>query len=542
MKGRWFPSVVGITLLLTGCVHTALPTPTERQQSPPPTRAATTATTTVTATREPPTTQASAPEMAVLPLGEKLLSELESYIVDAMERYDVPGAAVAIVHNDEIAYAKGFGVRELGGNEPVTPATLMLIGSSSKSMTTMMMATLVDDGIMDWNTPVVDILPSFALSDPQVTQQLTVRHLVCNCVGVPRRNDMLAFNQEELAAQGVIDWLAGAPLVSGLEEQFHYSNQLVAAGGYVATLAAGGDMSTVYEDYVELMEERILGPIGMAHSAFSLAEVEASGDFALPHTMSLLHGYVPIPLSSERWVRPVTPAGAVWSNVLDMGRYLITLLNEGVAPDGTRVVSAQNLAYTWEPRTSMNSTMSYGLGWVNEQYNGLRILQHDGGSAGFTSEMAFVPELDVGITVLSNQYLSPLNRALRVRLLELLLQQPPRDDPLIAGMEAMRRQWAAAAQRIDDAVDPEAATDLLGTYHNDALGTVQIVLDEAGTLWLDAGEFRIMLHPLKGEQRKYMCLQVPLLGKVITFSAIDDQVTHFSVTTDEEAYSFTKAD
>ncbi|MDY6893674.1 MAG: serine hydrolase domain-containing protein, partial [Chloroflexota bacterium] len=99
-----------------------------------------------------------------LPLNDELLAELEAYIVEAMERYEVPGAAVAIVKDGEIVYAKGFGVREMGGNDPVTPDTLMLIGSTTKTMTTMLMAQLVDDGMMDWDTPVVDIMPTFTVA------------------------------------------------------------------------------------------------------------------------------------------------------------------------------------------------------------------------------------------------------------------------------------------------------------------------------------------------------------------------------------------
>jgi CubicO group peptidase (beta-lactamase class C family) len=123
-----------------------------------------------------------------LPVNTNITTELEAYIADAMQRFRIPGVAVALVQNDRIVYAKGFGVRQRGQTVPVTPETLMLIGSVSKTMTTMMMATMADDGLLTWDTPVVNILPSFAVADPAVTPRLTMRHLVCSCTGVPQRD------------------------------------------------------------------------------------------------------------------------------------------------------------------------------------------------------------------------------------------------------------------------------------------------------------------------------------------------------------------
>src|SRR5690606_1005262 len=131
--------------------------------------------------------------VAPLPLSAELIAELEAYIVETMAKLGVPGAAVAIVRDGEIVYANGFGVRELGKDDPVTPETLMMIGSTTKSMTTMLMGTLVDEGLMDWDTPAVEILPSFAVADPEITQRITMRNMVCACTGVPRRDAELLF-------------------------------------------------------------------------------------------------------------------------------------------------------------------------------------------------------------------------------------------------------------------------------------------------------------------------------------------------------------
>jgi len=460
-----------------------------------------------------------------LPLTNEVIAELETYIADTMELLDVPGAAVAIVKDGEIVYAKGFGVRELGGNDPVTPETLMMIGSTTKSMTTMMMATLVDDGLMDWDTLVIDILPTFTVADPNITQQITVRNLVCACTGVPRRDAELLFNANDLSAEDIIESLADFEFFTDFGEAFQYSNQMVATGGYVATLAAGGEYGNLYDDYLALMQERILSPIGMTSSTFSLEDAQTSPNHATPHGMTLTGEYVTIPLSREALVTPVAPAGTLWSNVLDMGCYLITELNEGVAPDGTPVVSAENLAVTWEPQVAITADASYGLGWIVDEYKGLLMLQHGGNTLGFTSDLAFLPEIDMGISVLTNQYGSILNQAVRFRLLELLYQQEAEFDELIQFyIDRTEEALAELNAQIVDSVDPEAVTPYIGVYTNDALGEIIIALDNDDVLTLDAGEFLMELLPKVDEEGKIEAYRsvTPGLGGEFQFSEDDD--------------------
>src|SRR5690606_17420922 len=116
------------------------------------------------------------------PFTADMLAELESYIHDIRAFYDVPGAAVAVVQDGQVIYTQGFGVREMETEAPVTTDTLFMTGSIGKSMTTMMIGTLVDEGVLDWDTPVTDLLPNFSLSNKDV--QVQVRDLVNNASGV----------------------------------------------------------------------------------------------------------------------------------------------------------------------------------------------------------------------------------------------------------------------------------------------------------------------------------------------------------------------
>ncbi|MDY6893242.1 MAG: serine hydrolase domain-containing protein, partial [Chloroflexota bacterium] len=384
-----------------------------------------------------------------------------------------------------------FGVREMGGNDPVTPDTLMLIGSTTKTMTTMLMAQLVDDGIMDWDTPVVDIMPTFTVADPEITQMITVQHLVCACTGVPRRDFEMIFNSEDTGAEGIIESLADFEFFTGFGEAFQYSNQMVATGGYVAAMAAGGEYGNLYEDYLALMQERIFDTVGMPNTTFSFDKAKASGNYGIPHDNNIALEYSPMSLDvEEALLGPVVPAGGAWSNVMDMARYLVTELDEGVAPDGTRVVSAENLKKTWEPQVAITDDASYGLGWIVDEYKGLKVLHHGGNTNGFTSDLAFIPDVDLGISVLTNQYGSLFNQLVRFRLLELMYQQDPQfEEAAQFQIDMMKKASDEVMAQIQESINTEEIAPYLGQYSNAALGDITVQWQQ-DKLIFDSGEFQ----------------------------------------------------
>lgn len=430
-------------------------------------------------------------DVPALPFDEAMQAEFESYIQRKLDEYGVPGAAVAVVQNGEIVYAQGFGVREVGSDEPVTPETLMMIGSTGKTMTTMMMATVVDDGLMTWDTPVQEVLPQFAVADPELSQTITMRNLVCACTGVPRRDLQLLFNASELSAEDIIESLREFQFFTEFGEAFQYSNQLVAAGGYAAAAAAGGEWGNLFDAYAAEMQQRIFDPIGMENTTFSFEDVVASGNYAMPHSLGMETPYEVLPLDDERVVLPVAPAGAPWSNVLDMGRYLITELNVGVAPDGTRVVSEENLTETWVPQVQYSAEASYGLGWFVDQYKGQPMMQHGGNTLGFSSDLAFLPNAGVGITVISNgRVTDAFNEAVRYRLFELIFDQPMEFDAQADFINQSIRELLVAGAQDALPIDETAVAPFLGTYSNPELG--ELVLEvEDGALYADVGEFRM---------------------------------------------------
>jgi hypothetical protein len=255
-------------------------------------------------------------------------------------------------------------------------------------------------------------------------------------------------------------------------------------GGYIAALAGGSKYGNLYDGYLNLMAERVFAPIGMTSSTFSISEVENSDNYSLPHHKSFLEGEVQIvPLASEKFFTPIAPAGGLWSNVLDLGRYLITELNGGVAPNGERVVSRANLEKTWEPQVAITADSSYGLGWFIDEYHGLRLIHHNGNSFGFTSDVAFLPEAKLGVVVLTNGgQTNFFNEAIRQHLFALLFEQETEADPL-----AILPDDSAPLPDLKVAIAP-----FLGRYYNKALGEVTIKWEDDSVI-LDAGEFQSKL-------------------------------------------------
>jgi CubicO group peptidase (beta-lactamase class C family) len=480
-------------------------------------------------------------EVEPLAVDETLIADLEAFIEKYMEEFGIPGTAVAIVQNDQVVYLKGFGVRQAGRDEPITPQTRMMIGSTGKTMTTMFMATLVDEGLVQWDTPVVDILPEFAVKDEDITQQITFRNLVCACTGVPRRDAEFLLNANELSAEDVIESLRTFEFFTGFGETFQYSNQLVATGGYVAAAVDGGEYGSLFDAYVQSMQEHVFGPVGMVNTTFDFAEVTASGDYAIPHGVNLLlDDYIPIDLSIEQTLTPIAPAGASWSTAEDMANYLITELNIGVAPDGTRVVSEENLRETWQPQVQLSADTSYGLGWFVGTYKGQPLLSHGGNTLGFTSDLAFLPEADLGIVVLTNGQASNLfNEGVRQRLFELVFEQPSEIagvlDSTIAQAEGTLAEIRAG---VGEALTEDEAQPFLGTYSHPVLGEVDIRY-EGGKLTADVGEFALELRPNVSEEAEpntFVTLETPLAGERVQFTNEGTMIFGTGVT----EYTFTR--
>lgn len=477
---------------------------------------------------------------------ETMQRELETFITSNMERADVPGAVVAVVQNGEVVYKGAFGVKEKGSDDPMTLDTSMLIGSTGKSLTTMMMGTVVDDGKMTWDTPARDIFPDFAVQDPELSETITMRNLVCACTGVPRRDLELVLNGDTLTAEDMVTSLKGFEFSTDFGEAFQYSNQMVATGGYLAALADGAKGDDLFQNYADVMQAKILDPIGMNDTTLSFDEVLERGNYALPHGSNLSGERVPMPFDQERLLNAAAPAGAGWwSTAPNMARYMMTELSKGVSPDGERVISEENLLLTWQPQVPVSSTISYGLGWFVDEYKGARVIEHGGNTLGFTSSFGFLPDKNIGVLVLTNaQGSNVFNEAVRERVLELVFEQ----SAAVQGtLEFALSQEANSLEELQAnfvGLDSAALETFLGTYQNDALGEITLSLN-GNTLLMDAGEIKSALQPYDADGRTVYAFADPPIASAATAGfgfelRIDGETPVIDFLVPPDVYTFTR--
>ena len=422
---------------------------------------------------------------------EKLLAFAE----EARKLTKVPGVALAVIQDGKIVLEKGLGVLDASGSQPVTPASLFMIGSMTKPLTSLMMARLVDRGSFRWETPVRELFPAFALGDPAATERATMAHTVCACTGLPRSDMEFIFESKGANPLSRMDLLKGMKPTTGFGETFQYSNLMVATGGYVAakTAVKGNDLARAY---VEAMTAEVLKPMGLTATALDLDEAQKR-EHARPHGRTLTFDTQPLATETERGVDSVMPAGGAWSNVRDISRWLLLELGNGKL-DGKQIVSEANLLERRKPRVKINARQSYGLALFIDESRGLTAIGHGGNTFGFSADAVFYPDHGLGFVMLTNAasanaYMS----AVRRRLIELLFDANEEAEKTLAfGVkqqeEAIKKQLAEIALT----PDPAFLEPLLGKWTNALLGTIEIRRD-GSTAILDAGEWRTSIGEYK---------------------------------------------
>ncbi|MCA9884843.1 MAG: beta-lactamase family protein [Anaerolineae bacterium] len=475
----------------------------------------------------------------------ELLAELESFIEQAMQEWEVPGVAVAIVNGDEVLYSSGFGTRTLGEESPVSADTLMMIGSTTKSMTTTVMGMLVDEGKLDWDEPVRNVLPEFQVLDEDLSETITIANLACACTGVPRRDLELIFNANDLTAEGVIESLSTFEFFTDFGEAFQYSNQLVATAGYVAAAANGGEFGDLYDAYLNMMQTRLFDPLGMDHTIIDQSDLAQFDDVATSYGLNVYGDLVENPLAIEYFAIPIAPAGAVWSTADDMAQYIMLLLNDGVDAAGEQLVSDASLQRVWTPGVAMGANANYGLGWIIEDWKGLELISHGGNTLGFSSELGFIRDADLGIVVLTNAQASSAPGAIARRFMELVYGVE--DSDIIFPSQIDQTESEQTRQEFYDTLVKQASDDAIaqftGDYTNEALGDMVISVNEDGELVADMGEFATPIWLTTDEDadpNTYIMELPPLAGLGYVFAVADDGTVTVTIGAGLVEYTFTK--
>src|SRR6266542_3662605 len=282
-------------------------------------------------------TRAPAPTSA--PAAALDTAALDAYIARLMQDYDVPGVGLAIVQHGQIAYTKGYGVRDVTSGAPVTSNTQFAIGSVTKSFTALGVMLLVQEGKVKLDNPVTNYIPEFKLSDPAATAKVTVRHLLSHTSGMGR-NDAASLDPS-LTRADLLKLAATVPLHSQPGERFAYSNLNTTIAGVLIERVSGQS----WENYTR---ERILTPLGMTTATLDVDQMQHSSDFAQPHQIDVLKGNELAPFHS--WHNEA-PAAAINASAAEMARYVQFQVGDGTV-NGQRLLSPDLLAEMHRPEVA----------------------------------------------------------------------------------------------------------------------------------------------------------------------------------------------
>ncbi len=413
--------------------------------------------------------------------------DLDAWVARAMRTFEVPGLALAIVKDGAVVAAKGYGVRRLGDPAPVDAHTLFGIASNTKLFTATALGLLVEEGKVEWDAPVIRYLPAFAMWDPFVTRELTVRDLLVHRSGLGLgAGDLLWWPPSTYDRAEIARRLRFIPPATSFRSAYAYDNVLYLVAGRVIEAVSGQS----WEDFVST---RILAKVGMHDTNVRHSAAAEGGNVAATHAR--VDGVVrPIaPFVSDS----VNPAGGVNASAEDIAKWLLVQLSGGTLADGSRLFSPATarqltrlvtpIPFNDPPQELAPLKMNfngYALGVNVRDYRGHKMLTHTGGLPGYVSRVVMIPDAAVGVAVLTNQESTGAFDALANRVLDHYLGAPAFD--WIAGYKAVEDRSAAA----DAAAEKSAATardaaskpslpfaEYAGTYRDQWYGDIVVAME-----------------------------------------------------------------
>ena len=411
-------------------------------------------------------------------------TDFDGYVSRGLQTLGTPGAAIAVVKDGEVLFAKGYGVRRLGDTTRVDAHTLFQIASNTKAFTTAALAMLADEGKLTWDDLVTRHLPGFQLYDPYVTRELTIRDLVTHRSGLGLGAGDLLWFHSNYGRADIMHRIRYAKPVTSFRSRYAYDNVLYLVAGEIVPAVTG----TSWDDFVR---GRIFRPLGMTASGTGVAFLSSTSNVAAPHAVE--RGVLTVvPLDT---VDNLGPGGAIVSNVTDMAKWLICRLDSG-RYQGSRLFSDAQAREMWSGQTVLPISdpapplaalrphfAKYALGWRLRDYRGRTLVWHTGGLAGMTSQVTLVPAERLGIVILTNAE-SDLMAALTYRLLDSFFDGRPTDwVAAYARAAAQRRARADSTLRARRTTRDSLSRPSLplaryaGSYRDEMYGDATIALE-----------------------------------------------------------------
>jgi CubicO group peptidase (beta-lactamase class C family) len=414
----------------------------------------------------------------------------------------VPGMAIAIVENERVTFARGFGVRAIGGSEAVDADTIFPTGSTGKAFTVAALGILVDEGRIGWDDRVIDHLPGFQMYDSWVTREMTIRDLLVHRSGLGLgEGDLLFVPRTNLTRAESVRRLRYLKPHTSFRSGFAYDNVLYMVAGQLIEAVTG-------ETWEKFVAGHVLKPAGMLHSTTDEPERFANPDRAYPHARldGGMRGVGTRVMLDERdeLGRNGAPAGGLTVSANDMARWLLIQLDGGQLPGGSgRLFSAAAHEQMWQPvvlqpvhelpaplKATEPMFDAYALGWDVRDYAGTKIVWHAGAVFGFLTAVVLIPQKHVGFSIEINSEDGEIIRGLMYELLDHYLERPQVDWVARFRAEKQRRIHEALAQLKTESAKPApvgpslALSAYAGTYSDPWYGNIEITVSD-GRLRID---------------------------------------------------------
>jgi CubicO group peptidase (beta-lactamase class C family) len=419
-------------------------------------------------------------------------ASIDSLVKEVLKTFDVPGISVGIIKDGKLVHAKGYGVRSLKNNLPMDENTLVGIASNSKAFTSAAIAMLIDEGKMKWDDKVRDYIPNFKMYDPYVTDAFTVRDLLTHRSGLGLGSGDLMFFPDggSFTRDEMIHNLRYLKPVSEFRTKYDYDNNLYIVAGEVIAKVSG--MS-----WEEFIEQRMMKPLGISISKASYNRVGNNANIIDAHAPA--DGKVI--MIPHDWNPVANAAGGIVSNITDLSKWLIMQMNDGKYGEGKKLFSKEMHDEMWSPQTIIKAGAgaynthfaAYGLGWFLSDVKGYKQVTHTGGLAGTVTQITLLPELKLGIIVLTNQQSGAAFTAITNTIKDSYLGYENRG--WVKKMSDRVKAGEAEAKKINEDIAKDLAAQqkngltkvvdslFVGTYNDKWFGNIIITKKEAG-LWM----------------------------------------------------------
>jgi CubicO group peptidase (beta-lactamase class C family) len=408
---------------------------------------------------------------------------LDVYIKNAMEGWQIPGMAVGIIKNGKVIHLKGYGVRALGQFDPIDENTLFMIGSNTKAFTATAMAMLQDDGKLSLDDKATKWLPMFKMTDPSVSEQVIIRDLLSHRLGYETFQGDFVHYGSNLSRAEIVNQFSKMPLYYPFRTTWGYCNAAFTAAGEIIPIANNG---MTWETYIK---DRLFTPLSMTRSLTTANALQSATNAAAAHTFSK-NVLVKIPYAA---LDNIAPAGSISSSVSDMMHWVQMQLDSGKY-EGKQIVSPKAVQETHFPHAILGNVTKknrhanfqlYGLGWFLMDYEGRKMVVHEGGVDGFVTSVTLLPKEKLGIVVLTNTDQNALYDALRWTIVDAFLGMRDMDYSDIYLQQYRNQMDEDKKQRLewDNRLSkmPQAELPLesyVGTFYNEIYGNVNVTMDD----------------------------------------------------------------